>query len=141
MGRPRKPLELQKGDLTTAKQVEKAREGLIVKLDSKQVSRNRPPDELVNEYAVKEWRRVVPLLKEIGLFGNLDKGNLIGYCNAFGKYCQAVHDDVDSKILQYGKEFRTFGSKLGMDPDSRLKLAAAAREKQDNEVEQQFGAI
>lgn len=88
MGRPRKPLEMQKGNLTIISMEQRRNEEKKTKTGSNQLS--RPPDWLIDEVAVKEWKRIVKELKKINLIGNLDRNNLGGYCNAFANYIKAT---------------------------------------------------
>ena len=89
MGRPRKPLEMQRGNLTVISMERRKNEEKKVKTGSSQLS--RPPDWLIDEVAVKEWKRIVKELKKINLIGNLDRNNLGGYCNAFANYVKATN--------------------------------------------------
>lgn len=139
MSRPRKAMAASTGDRSKIIQMDRQKDEVMVHHPSHQLT--RPPADLINEEARKEWKRIIPQLKDINIIGNLDKGNIVGYCNAWGMYLEAVRERDDGGILKYGKEFRTFGGKIGMDPDSRLKFAAANREKTEEKMAEEFGAI
>lgn len=147
MGKARKPMSMQKGNITSITKLKRERQEQSVRTKANQLT--RPPEELIDEVAAKEWRRVVKLLKEIDIVGNLDRANLIGYCNAYSSYLGLMDElkriPFDTDILRearmWGKEYRDFGRKLGLDPDSRLKLAAVKAQKEEDALEQKFGAI
>ena len=89
MGRPRKPLAEQRGNLTVLTMQTRAAEEKSVSTGKNQLK--RPPDWLIDDVAKKEWRRIVKELEKIGLVGNLDRNNLGGYCNAFANYVKATN--------------------------------------------------
>lgn len=43
----------------------------------------------MSTFARREWKRVVPLLLELGMLTNLDRAVLEGYCEAYGESKQA----------------------------------------------------
>ena len=48
-----------------------------------------PPEMLTeNEDAMKEWRRVTPLLAEVGLIAQLDRATIAGYCMAWSRWIE-----------------------------------------------------
>lgn len=87
MGRPRKPLTEQRGNLTVITMQTREAEEDSVTTDKNQLK--RPPTWLIDNVAKKEWRRIVKELEKINLIGNLDRNNLGGYCNAFANYVKA----------------------------------------------------
>jgi P27 family predicted phage terminase small subunit len=46
-----------------------------------------PPDLLKGE-ALKEWKRITPLLAEVGLMAKLDRAILAGYCKAWDRWLE-----------------------------------------------------
>lgn len=77
MGRPRKPLTEQRGNLTVITMQTREAEEDSVTTDKNQLK--RPPTWLIDNVAKKEWRRIVKELEKINLIGNLDRNNLGGY--------------------------------------------------------------
>lgn len=153
MARPRKPTAIQTGKISSIDKLKKRRQEQSVMTKANQLT--RPPAELIDEVAAVEWRRVVKELKKIDIVGNLDRANLIGYCNAYSRYVKAVewfkaHPNCqDPEQLGYysnqmdrqGKIYSSFGGKMGLDINSRLKLAAVKAQKEEDALEQKFGAI
>ena len=156
MGRPRKPLEMQRGNLTVISMERRKN----VKTGSSQLS--RPPDWLIDEVAVKEWKRIVKELKKINLIGNLDRNNLGGYCNAFANYVKATNILRDQTFYidretrngvivvknpmvdiqkGYAEEMRRFASLCGLTIDARLKAAAIKTDKTQEDITKKFGNI
>ena len=131
-----------------------------VKTGSSQLS--RPPDWLIDEVAVKEWKRIVKELKKINLIGNLDRNNLGGYCNAFANYVKATNILRDQTFYidretrngvivvknpmvdiqkGYAEEMRRFASLCGLTIDARLKAAAIKTDKTQEDITKKFGNI
>ena len=131
-----------------------------VKPGSSQLS--SPPDWLIDEVAVKEWKRIVKELKKINLIGNLDRNNLGGYCNAFANYVkstnilrdQAFYIDRETRngviVVKnpmvdiqkgYAEEMRRFASLCGLTIDARLKAAAIKTDKTQEDITKKFGNI
>ena len=46
------------------------------------------PPEMLDELALAEWRRVTPLLAEVGLITRLDRAVVAGYCMAFSRWME-----------------------------------------------------
>lgn len=160
MGRPRKPLEMQKGNLTIISMEQRKNEEKKATTGSNQLS--HPPDWLIDEVAVKEWKRIVKELKKINLIGNLDRNNLGGYCNAFANYIKAT-EILKSKTFcidrktrtgvivvknpmvdiqrTYAEEMRKFASLCGLTIDARLKAAAIKTDKTQEDITRKFGNI
>ena len=147
MGRSRKPLEMQQGNLTVAqqKEIEIAEELVIVGKDAL----SEPPNWLVNGVAKKEFIRVVNEMKKIRIFGNLDLNNLGCYCNAFAMYREVLkmlkknmaNKDLTGTLKKHADEMRKFASLCGLTIDSRLKMGVSAAKEQDIEIEDNFGDI
>lgn len=160
MGRARKPLDMQKGNLTIVSMERRKAEEKKINTGANQLS--RPPDWLIDEVAVKEWKRIVRELKKINLIGNLDRNNLGGYCNAFANYVKATNILKDQSYYidretrtgvivvknpmvdiqrTYADEMRRFASLCGLTIDARLKAAAIKTDKTQEEITRKFGNI
>ncbi len=158
MPRSRKVVSLQTRHNTKAETEARRREETMVALPSDQLV--SPPSYLKGKEARREWRRVVPLLEQIGVFGNLDKSNLAAYCYNYGEWVELIRkrsvlsstsigDPEDFKLLQaidkqikvHEDQFRRFGSACGMDPSGRLKAAAKQTQTEQETIEARFGAI
>lgn len=157
MGRARKPLNEQKGDLTVKRQKQREAEEALIDLPDGEL--NTPPDWLMSETASEEYDRVVAeLLKADSLVCNLDKNNIAAYCNAFSQYVEATNllskselvvekagEKIENPLVniqrKYADEMRKFGNLCGLSIDSRLKMAATKRNKIETEIEDVFGGI
>ena len=155
MPRSRKVVSLQTRHNTKAETEARRREETMVALPSDQLV--SPPSYLKGKEARREWRRVVPLLEQIGVFGNLDKSNLVAYCYNFGEWVELVRTKaqtdpldpeqidlrakLDKQIKVHEDQFRRFGSACGMDPSGRLKAAAKQTQTEQETIEARFGAI
>lgn len=160
MGRPRKPLAEQRGNLTVLTMQTRAAEEESVSTGKNQLK--RPPDWLIDDVAKKEWRRIVKELEKIGLIGNLDRNNLGGYCNAFANYLKAtnilkeqtyyIDRETRNGVIvvknpmvdiqrTYADEMRRFASLCGLTIDSRLKAAAVKADKTLEDITKKFGNI
>ena len=160
MGRPRKPLEMQKGNLTIISMEQRKNEEKKATTGSNQLS--RPPDWLIDEVAVKEWKRIVKELKKINLIGNLDRNNLGGYCNAFANYIKAteilknqtfyIDRETRTGVIvvknpmvdiqrTYAEEMRKFASLCGLTIDARLKAVAIKTDTTQEDITRKFGNI
>lgn len=161
MPKPRKPLAMQKGNLTVDQQLKKEAEENIVTTGKEQLS-NAPP-WLINKIAQTEFKRLVAEFEKIEVIGNLDINNLGGYCNAFAFYIDATEQlkgqplIVDKKMPNgatqkaenplikiqnhYANELRKFASLCGLTIDSRLKFATTKVNKADDKIEDEFGDI
>ena len=151
----RKVIDLQSRHNTKAEINSRRREEAMVTLPSDQLV--SPPTFLKGKEARREWRRVVPLLQQIGVFGNLDKSNLAAYCYNYGEWVELIRkrsaldlsdpEDVklllaiDKQIKVHEDQFRRFGSACGMDPSGRLKAAAKQTQTEQDVIEARFGAI
>ena len=161
MGRPRKPLTEQRGNLTVITTQTREAEEDSVTTDKNQLK--RPPTWLIDNVAKKEWRRiVVKELEKINLIGNLDRNNLGGYCNAFANYVKAteilkdqtyyINRETRSGVIvvknpmvdiqrTYAEEMRKFASLCGLTIDARLKAAAVKSDKTREAITNKFGNI
>ena len=141
MGRPRKPLTEQRGNLTVITMQTREAEEDSVTTDKNQLK--RPPTWLIDNVAKKEWRRIVKELEKINLIGNLDRNNLGGYCNAFANYVKAIVVKNPMVDIQrtYAEEMRKFASLCGLTIDARLKAAAVKSDKTREAITNKFGNI
>lgn len=160
MGKSRLPTEMQKGHLTVVNIEKRKAEESSVKTGKNQL--RRPPVWLVDDVAVKEWKRLVKELEKIEMIGNLDKNNLGGYCNAFSNYVKTTEMLKEQPLCidretrngtitvknplvdiqrNFAEEMRKFASLCGLTIDARLKAAALKTSKTEEKLEEQFGAI
>jgi len=156
MGRNRKILEMNNSDLTKRVQEEKRTQSSMIVQDPADL--DRPPQDLLDTKAKKEWKRVVPDLKKMDIVGRLDISNLVAYCNAYSKYCEATkalrgqpltiegptgpkENPLINVQLKYQEAFRKAADQCGLTINSRLKWAATKLKKQEEQIEDEFGAI
>lgn len=160
MGKTRKPLAMQRGNLTVLQQTERqqAEESIIVGREELE----KTPTTLINAKAKNEYKRIVKELEKISVIGNLDLNNLVGYCNAYAFYIQAtkeakkqpmvvekatkngmalVRNPIFDMQMKYADEMRKFGALCGLTVDSRLKVGAIKVLKQGQQVSDKFGDI
>ena len=155
MGRTRKPLSEQRGNLTKEIQQRKSAEQNLVKSVRKYIE--KPPDWL-SDRAKKEYKRLYKAMKDMDMLSDLDANNLVAYCNAFDNYLTAADAvqisgltiKTDGRILEnpnvalqlkYAKEMREFGKQCGLSIDSRLKFASVKLEKIEDDIAEEFGDI
>ena len=155
MGRTRKPLSEQQGNLTKEIQNRKAAEQDLVKTSRSYIA--VPPDWL-SDRAKKEYDRLYRAMKDMDMLGDLDANNLSAYCNAFDNYLTATDDIKENGItikvdgeyfenpnvavqIKYAKEMREFGKQCGLSIDSRLKFASVKLEKIEENIAEEFGDI
>ena len=159
MARPRKPLEMQTRHNTKTEITRREYEQSL--LTSDQSDLDRLQAGLLNDAtAKKEYKRILKEVKAIEMIGNLDRGNLVAYCNAWSRYLQAqksireeglvlvsektgvAYENPMVRIAQNAyREMSAAGDKLGMSVSARLKSAAAKREREEEVLEEQFGDI
>ena len=158
MGRARKPVAEQTKNLTVAEKKQRQFEEQLAASSRSDLS--TPPDWLIDDLAVNEWKRVVKeISEELELIGNLDINNLGGFCNAFAMYVKATNELRNAQLLtiigdgkivenplintqkKYAEEMRKFGRLCGLTIDSRLKFAAEKAKTIDNDIEEEFGDI
>lgn len=166
MARPRKTLENQKGNLTVAIREQKAAEEKAAADITREYLTGKPPKELRDKVAKDTWKRVIPDLLKIPVVCNLDRDNIIGYCNAWSQYVEAgqnakawakdakkskSREDAESaaglaRIWQISQkdaaaEQRKYAALCGLDVNARLKIGTAQVAKEDAEIEGMFGDI
>ena len=156
MSRNRKVLDLSTGDLTKKVRAEKATQSAMIVQDPSDL--DRLPQDLNDTKAKKEWKRVVPELKKMDIVGRLDITNLVAYCNAYSKYCEATkalrgqpltvpspsgekENPLINVQIKYADMFRKFADQCGLTISSRLKWAATKTKQQEEQIESEFGAI
>ncbi|MBU5331423.1 phage terminase small subunit P27 family [Anaerocolumna aminovalerica] len=160
MARQRKPVDMQKGNLTVLQQEKKRLEEEYVRTGKNQLK--TPPIWLIDDIAKKEFKRIVKELEKIDIIGNLDLNNLGAYCNAFSHYIHVteqlngqdyyiaretrtgvifVKNPLIDIQTNYANEMRKFASLCGMTIDSRLKAATTKVNKQQEEINKKFGGI
>ena len=153
MGRARKPLSEQKGDLTIERQKQRETEEAMIDLPDDDLE--EPPPWLMSAVAKKEYMRIVKELKKAdNLVCNLDKNNIAAYCNAFSQYIKVTKQLKTADLLinssenpliniqkKSAEEMRKFGNLCGLSIDSRLKMAATKRNKVETEIDDTFGNI
>lgn len=160
MGRPKKPLEMQKGNLTVLQQNNKKMAEKVIITGREQLK--KPPKWLTNTIAIKEFKRIVKEIKDIGIIGNLDINNIGGYCNSYASYVQATEELVGAPLTvkqdtaygikyvknplidiqkNYADEMRKFGSLCGISIDGRLKIGTIKTTESIQKAETRFGGI
>lgn len=161
MGRNRKSLALQTGNLTQEQQLEKEQEEELIKLNSEQLE--KPPKWLRDNIAKKEWKRLVEQFRTISVISNLDLNNLGAYCNAYSFYLDATNQLKEEPLIteytnkfgatnyvenplikiqmKYSDEMRKYSSLLGLSIDSRLKLATIKSTENKKDIDSEFGDI
>lgn len=145
------PLENQRGNITeeTIKKKQLAEESVFT--GNEQLE--NPPEWLINEVAVNEWKRLVKEFNKKSLISNLDYNNLGAYCNAFARYIDIVKK-LGTKVLvgkenhplvqlelKYSDEMKKYGSLLGLTMESRLKMGSGMVTKKEEKLENVFGEI
>jgi P27 family predicted phage terminase small subunit len=156
MSRNRKVLEMSTGDMTKKLRTEKAAQSSMIVQDPSDL--DKLPQDLNDTKAKKEWKRVVPELKKMDIVGRLDITNLVAYCNAYSKYCEATkalrgqpltvpspsgekENPLINVQIKYAEMFRKFADQCGLTINSRLKWAATKTKQQEEQIESEFGAI
>lgn len=161
MSRNRKPLDQQTGNLTKEEKDRKALGEQMITTGSEDIQ--KPPSWLIDAVAKAEYRRVLKDLMSASIIGNLDLSNLAGYCNAYAMYRKTTKElgkadllvtrftasgesyEVENPLIlvqkKYAEEMRKFASLCGLTLDSRLKVAALKINRQEDEIEGEFGDI
>lgn len=151
MARPRKVLQLQSGHLEKEFKSKRAYEESLVKGNNDEL--DNVPDGLLDDTVAKsEYKRLLDNLKKLDLVANLDRNNLIMLSNAWSDYVRyrglikTCDDDFALAKLQKTLEktvqtIMSLEGKLGMTMDSRLKVAAAKAQSQEENLRTVFGDI
>ena len=149
----RKSLKQQKGNLTVSQQQQKELEEERSKTFVGRDQLKHPPNWLVNDIAVNEWKRLVKELEATPLFNNLDYNNLGAYCNSVAKYIEIVKqvgmkfrigkelNNLVSLELKYSDEIKKYANLLGLTLDGKLKLITGDIKVESSETEKAFGEI
>jgi P27 family predicted phage terminase small subunit len=149
-GRPRKLLKNSTGDLTTIVRVQKMAEEEAISGRDRELLDEEPP-ELRDKYARETWQRILPDLLDDTTICNLDRDNIIGYCNSWSEYQEAVrklkrnrkNDSYQSlwyrRLRAAAAEQRRYGALIGMNASARLKRASSAVEDEQKTIRENFG--
>ena len=154
LGRTRKQLSEQRGHLTKRQQTKRQTEQELVKTDNTYF--REPPLWLIDEIAIREYKRLVKAMEKMDMLGDLDANNLACYCNAYAGYRKAS-EQLDSLLvtgekgpyenpliaiqIKYSKEMRDFARLCGLSIDSRLKFAAVKLDAITDDIDDEFGKI
>ena len=152
MGRIRLVETEQKSHLTKVEREKKRRETELAEGDASKMK--RVPRDLLNDLvAVKKWKYVVEVKTANKTLDNTDFDNLVVYCNAWSDYVKALEVQrragsdpegmlVAQRLIKQSTDIiYRFGSRLGLDLNSRLKTAAAKVEKEQASIDNRFGVI
>lgn len=142
MGKKIKLVEPTKAHISKAERLE--REAMKDELFEYPELNTKPPMFLTGE-ALKEWNRVIPLLKNDVPISELDYSLIASYCVAVGTVIECQNDINKRGVIiaesgksnpsvrmqsQAIKDMRMLANSLGMSLDSRMKLALnKAKEK------------
>ena len=154
MGRARKPLNMQKGNLTVDRQNEIGMAEEMVTVGREQLEKT--PTSLVDSVAKKEYKRVVTELNKVNVVGNLDLNNIVGYANAYSYYLKSTKELKKQRYTKtgdmymaenpliniqkkYAEEMRKFAALCGLTIDSRLKAATVQLGKESDDIDSEFG--
>lgn len=159
MGRPRKVISIQTGNIKKDVRAKREYEESLVKTDKDELEK-LPSSVFLDVTAKKEYERVRKNLQSIDIIGNLDRNSMIVYANAYSMYLQALKETkkkdfcptvktssgekpnpIYAILEQAKKDMDTSGSALGMSASSRLKIAAEKAKGQEENLMQMFGDI
>lgn len=112
-----------------------------------------PPDWLIDEKAISEWKRLVKEFNKKSMISNLDYNSLGAYCNAFARYTTIVKR-LGTKVLpgrepsplvmlelKYSDEMKRYGALLGLTMESRLKVGSRIINNTDEKINDDFGDV
>lgn len=145
MGRPRKLLNAQEGNLTVEQQEEKKREEEAL-YNYAPLDFGYYPAGLLRE-AFPEWERISHIIGELPI-SELDQQTMVRYCNYSHLYSDATErlayegaitpegkkNPLVDVMNSYSKELKAATTDLGLTINSRLKIVAPA-EKEKEEVD------
>nr|DAN83550.1 MAG TPA: terminase small subunit [Caudoviricetes sp.] len=159
MGRPRKIISLQTGNIKKDVRAKREYEESLVKTDKDELEK-LPSSVFLDATAKREYERVRKNLQSIDIIGNLDRNSMIVYANAYSMYLQALKETkkkdfcptvktssgekpnpIYAIMEQAKKDMDTSGSALGMSASSRLKIASEKAKGQEENLMQLFGDI
>lgn len=162
MGRARKPLSAQKGNLTVSQQNAIKQTELLTDVGCDELV--NPPKWLINKVAKDEYVRLSNLLLKSSIAGDLDINNLAVYCNAYASYRQLLttskkidpqyydpatglmivnpeFEKITMQITKYTEIMLKHAGKLGLTIDSRLKAGAVKSNLIQDKIQEDFGDI
>ena len=159
MGRPRKIISMQTGNIKMDVRAKREYEESLVKTDKDELEK-LPSSVFLDATAKREYERVRKNLQSIDIIGNLDRNSMIVYANAYSMYLQALKETkkkdfcptvktssgekpnpIYAIMEQAKKDMDTSGSALGMSASSRLKIASEKAKGQEENLVQLFGDI
>ena len=159
MGRPRKIISMQTGNIKKDVRAKREYEESLVKTDKDELEK-LPSSVFLDATAKREYERVRKNLQSIDIIGNLDRNSMIVYANAYSMYLQALKETkkkdfcptvktssgekpnpIYAILEQAKKDMDTSGSALGMSASSRLKIASEKAKGQEENLMQMFGDI
>lgn len=158
-GRPPKLLGDQKGHLT--------KDDIAIKTEAETAisigfDKAKKPNKklLIDDVAVKEYRRIIKLIEELNILAlcDMDIANICGYCNAYSQYLKVTTELKGEPLViekaqgpavnplieiqkTYASEMRRFGSLIGADVSSRLKLSLSRTQSREDGTGGIFGDI
>lgn len=151
MGRPRVTSDNMRGNFTK-EQIEERKE-TEKQMESLQSITLSPPSWM-DDTAKREYRRIIPLLKELPIAA-LDYGMVISYCVSFSELVQAskelkkadyvIETNAGTKLNQWltvrrnaMDKINSIAPKLGMTVDSRLKIFVPKETKKERDPFDEF---
>lgn len=152
MGRPRKLLKNSTGDLTEQRRIRKEAEEAELRGMPRDLLEEMP-SELRDKTARETWERILPDILREEITCNLDRDNVIMYCNAWSETMEAqrrlkrnkTDDDYQElwrrRLKDARAECRRYGRLIGMDPSSRLQRASTKVDAEDEKITAMFGGI
>lgn len=159
MGRPRKIISMQTGNIKKDVRAKREYEESLVKTDKDELEK-LPSSVFLDATAKREYERVRKNLQSIDIIGNLDRNSMIVYANAYSMYLQALKETkkkdfcptvktssgekpnpIYAIMEQAKKDMDSSGSALGMSASSRLKIASEKAKGQEENLMQMFGDI
>lgn len=152
MARPRKLLKNSTGDLTEQRRIRKEAEEAKLFGMPRDLLEEQPP-ELRDKTARDTWDRIMPDILREETTCNLDRDNVISYCNAWSETVEAQRrlkrnkTDEDYQELWRRRlkdaraECRRYSRLIGMDLSSRLQRASVKVDAEDDQITAMFGGI
>ena len=146
MARPKKPLDAQRGNLSTKyKESRRLAEKSIEESSRDQL--DEIPRDLSNYDAVWAWNNWVAYLRDKNFYGNVNIPELIGYCNAWAVNVAAWREvkagddgkDVLRKVKESSEEMTRCMNRGGFSVNARLQYAEAALKTEMEEINSEFG--
>lgn len=100
------------------------------------------PPAVIKGEALREWKRVVPVLDGMGVLSSLDRGLLVTYCQTWARWCELdkqltndgmTHTDEKGTVRKHPawtmarectNTLATLATQLALTPAARLRLPA-----------------